>query len=245
MRTQLVVAAFAALTTIAVAQKSSPCPATSGTPASAAQLTYTLKQLDTASAKFQRATADFRWDYYQRVLRDTTTQNGSIYFEREGKSTSMGAFILGAGQDSKGKPKFDKVLDYNAGTLRMFSPDVDQITVLRAGPNQAQYEGFLTLGFGGSGVDLSKSWNITDLGADTVENIKTEKLDLTSKTGDKNFTHITVWIDLNRGVSLKQVFYMPSNDCRIATYSNVVVNGNVHKDQFKFKTDKNTTTVTR
>ncbi len=211
------------------------------------QLTYVLKQLDTASAKFQRATADFQWDYYEKVVHDTSTKKGSIYFEREKGSTDMGAILVDPNAPPKSKPI--KVIQYQGGIVQMFDPGVDQITVLHEAGHQAEIESFLTLGFGGSGTDLARAWTITDLGPETLTDggqpIKTEKLDLVGKDADarKNFTHITIWVDPTRAVSLKQIFYTPSGDYRTATYSNIKVNGNVHKDQFAFKKDKNTTIV--
>jgi outer membrane lipoprotein-sorting protein len=212
------------------------------------QLTYVLKQLDTASAKFQRATADFQWDNYEKVVNDTSTQKGSIYFEREKGSTDMGAVLVDPSAAPKSKPI--KVIQYQAGTFQMFDPGVDQITVFHEAGNQSAIESFLTLGFGGSGTDLARAWNIADLGPETLTDngqpIKVEKLDLVAKdpAARKNFTHITIWVDPARAVSLKQIFYTPSGDYRTATYSAIKVNGNVHKDQFAIKKDKNTTIVT-
>jgi outer membrane lipoprotein-sorting protein len=211
------------------------------------QLTYVLKQLDTASAKFQRATADFQWDYYEKIVHDTSTQKGSIYFEREKGSTDMGAILVDPSAGPKSKPI--KVIQYQGGTVQIFDPGVDQITVLHEAGNQAEIESFLTLGFGGSGTDLARAWNITDLGPETLTDsgqpIKVEKLDLVGKDADarKNFTHITIWVDPTRAVSLKQIFYTTSGDYRTATYSSIKVNGNVHKDQFAIRKDKNTTVV--
>jgi len=211
------------------------------------QLTYVLKQLDTASAKFQRATADFQWDYYEKVVHDTTTKKGSIYFEREKGSTDMGAILFDPNAGSKSKPI--QVIQYQGGTVQIFDPSVDQITVLHEAGNQAEIESFLTLGFGGSGKDLDHAWTITDLGPETLTDngqpVKVEKLDLVGKDADarKNFSHITIWVDPTRAVSLKQIFYTPSGNYRTATYSSIKVNGNVHKDQFAIKKDKNTTVV--
>ncbi len=211
------------------------------------QLTNVLKQLDTASAKFQRATADFQWDYYEKVVHDTTTQKGSIYFEREKGATDMGAVLVDPNAGPKSKPI--KVIQYQGGTVQMFDPGVDQITVLHEAGNQSEIESFLTLGFGGSGTDLARAWAINDLGPETLTDngqpIKVEKLDLVGKDADsrKNFSHITIWVDPARAVSLKQVFYTTSGDYRTATYSAIKVNGNVHKDQFAIKKDKNTTIV--
>lgn len=210
------------------------------------QVAYVLKQLDTASAKFQRATADFQWDYYEKIVNDTTTQKGTIYFERDKGSTDMVAVLVDPSAGPKSKPI--KVIQYESGTLHVFDPGVDQITVLHPG-NQAAIESFLTLGFGGSGTDLARAWNITDLGPETLTDngqpIKVEKLDLVGKDADarKNFSHITIWVDPARAVSLKQIFYTTSGNYRTASYSAIKVNGNVHKDQFAIKKDKNTTVV--
>jgi outer membrane lipoprotein-sorting protein len=228
--------AVLALTTAAsgLAQSTSP------------QLSHVLKQLDTASAKFQRATADFQWDNYTKIVNDTTTQKGSIYFERDKGSMDMGAVLVDPTAGPKSKPI--KVIHFEAGIFQMFDPGVDQITVLHPG-NQAAIESFLTLGYGGSGTDLARAWNITDLGPETLTDngqpVAVEKLDLVGKDPDarKNFTHITIWVDPSRAVSLKQILYTPSGDSRTATYSSIKVNGNVHKDQFAIKKDKNTTVV--
>jgi hypothetical protein len=214
--------------------------------AASPQLTFVLKQLDTASAKFQRATADFQWDTYEKIVHDTTTQKGTIYFERNKGSMDMGAVLVDPAAGSKSKPI--KVIQYSAGIVQIFDPGFDQITVLHPG-NQAAIESFLTLGFGGSGTDLARAWDITDLGPETLADngqpIKVEKLDLVAKDPDarKNFTHITIWVDPTRAVSLKQIFYTPSGNFKTAAYSAIKVNGNVHKDQFAIKKDKNTTIV--
>ena len=211
------------------------------------QLTFVLKQMDTASKAFQRATADFQFDTYERIVHDTTTQKGSIYFQRESNSTDMGMIIIDPAATNK--LKIAKVIQYQAGTLQMFDTGVDQITVLHAGGNQSEFESFLTLGFGGSGTDLERAWNITDLGPETLmdngQPVKVEKLDLVGKNADsrKNFSHVTIWVDPTRAVSLKQIFYASGGNYRSATYSNIKVNGNVHKDQFAIKKDKNTTIV--
>jgi outer membrane lipoprotein-sorting protein len=144
----------------------------------------------------------------------------------------------------------DKVIQYKDGVMQMFDPGVDQITVLHAGANQAQYEGYFTLGFGGSGTDLQKAWKINDLGPETLQDagkaVKVEKLDLTSKDPSaKTFDHITIWIDSMRALSLKQIFYLPSHDVRTCTYANIKLNGKIDMKTFEIKRDSATTTVNR
>ena len=195
------------------------------------QLNSVLSQMDAASARFKNAQANVRYDNYTRVVNDHDIETGSIYIERTGTAEQMGAVFYNVGPDNKPASTPARIVSFDGPTLRIFTVGTNQVDLFKAGANQAKYDSFLTLGFGGSGKDLQRIWDITDQGPDTIDGVKTEKLDLVSKdAGVKNmFTHITIWIDPTRGVSLKQVFYAPNNDNRTATYSNIRLNGSVNR----------------
>jgi len=203
-----------------------------------ADLQSVLHQMDQASTKFKSAEADFRQDMYERVVKETTTQIGTIYFLKNGSTLQMGAKI---------NPPTAKVIEYRNGSLQLFEPGSDHLTVMSAGNNKAQYESFLTLGFGGSGTDLAKAWDIADLGTEQVNDgskmVTTIKLDLVSKDPNvRNMvTHITIWVDPARAISLKQQFFMPSEDQRTTYFTNIRYNQPVNTKPFAIKTDKKTT----
>lgn len=213
-------------------------PACSFAQSKPADLNTVLHEMDVASAKFKSAEADFRWDIYERVVKETTTQTGSIYFIKKGSDLEMGAQF---------KPPTAKFVEYKNGTLQLFDPGADHLTIMKAGNNQAQAESFLTLGFGGSGSDLSKAWNITDLGTEQINDgskmVTTTKLDLVSKDPNirNTFSHIILWIDPSRAISLKQQFFMPSEDQRTTYFTNIRYNQSVNTKPFAIKTDKSTT----
>jgi outer membrane lipoprotein-sorting protein len=182
----------------------------------AADLDKVLAQMDAASAKFQNAQADFIWDNYTKVVDDHERQTGTIYFERVGGQTQMAALV--------DKPT-KKVVVYKDATLSYYDPSLDQLNVFAAGKNKAQYESFLTLGFGGSGKDLKAAWQINDLGPETIDGVATEKLDLQSdQAKGANIVHITIWVDPARAVSLKQIFYYTSGDTRTSTFTHIKYN---------------------
>jgi outer membrane lipoprotein-sorting protein len=182
----------------------------------AADLDKVLAQMDAASAKFQNTQADFTWDNYTKVVDDHELQTGTIYFERVGGQTQMAALVQ---QPTK------KTVVYKDATLSYYDPSLDQLNVFSAGKNKAQYESFLTLGFGGSGKDLKAAWHISDLGAETIDGVATEKLDLQSdQAKSANIVHITVWVDPARAVSLKQIFYYTSGDTRTCTFTHIKYN---------------------
>jgi outer membrane lipoprotein-sorting protein len=209
-----------------------------------AHLATVLAQMDKASADFKGARADVSQEYYERVSRDTTTDTGSVYFERKGSSTQMGLVTMHP--DGKAKKQ---VIEFKDGMLRIFDVHDNQIRVIKAGTNQGTAETFLTLGFGGSGKALAQAWDITDQGTETLmdggQAVKTEKLVLVSKDPNmrNNFTQVTIWVDPARGVSLRQVFETPSHDKRTANYSHIKVNGSIDTGSFAIKPDKKTTTV--
>ena len=193
-----------------------------------------LRQMDAASLKFQSAEADFRWDLYELVVKETTTQTGTVYFKKEGGSTVMGAKITSPST---------KYIEFKNGLLRLFDPGVNHLTMVNATKNKAQLESFLTVGNGGSGTDLTKSWSIQDLGEEVIDGVQTAKLDLVPKDPAvrNNCIHMTIWVDPVRDVQLKQSLYMPSGDYRTAVYTNIRYNQKVDEKAYLIKTDSKTT----
>jgi outer membrane lipoprotein-sorting protein len=193
-----------------------------------------LREMDAASVKFKSAEADFRWDLFERVVKQTTSQSGSIYFLKDGANTQMGARI------DLPAPKF---LEFRDGTLRIFDPGPDHLMTISSKQNEAQVEAFLTLGFGGSGRDLAKAWTISDLGTEPVDGVETAKMDLVPRDPSvrNNCTHIIIWVDASRGISLKQEFFMPSEDTRTSYYSNIRLNLKIDEKKYAIKTDSKTT----
>ncbi|RZU39078.1 outer membrane lipoprotein-sorting protein [Edaphobacter modestus] len=196
------------------------------------ELDQAIRQMDAASARFKSAEADFRRDFYELVVKETTTQQGSIYFKKNNNKLEMGAKVL---------PPAAKFVSYKDGKVALFDPGTKELKILASGKNKAQVESFLTLGFGGSGSELAKAWTITDLGVEPLSDgsatVPTTKLDLVSKDPDVRnmFSHIVIWVDTNRDISLKQQFFTPSGDYQTATYTNIRYNQSVNTKPYEYK----------
>src|SRR5580765_8166579 len=54
-----------------------------------AALESVLKKMDTTAANFRTTEANFVWDQYQKVVNETDTQKGKVYFRRTNKETEM------------------------------------------------------------------------------------------------------------------------------------------------------------
>ncbi len=203
-----------------------------------ANLETALKQMDDAAAKFRTTEANFTWTQYNKVIDDVTeTQQGKIYFRRAGNETQMAAEIM---QPSA------KLVIFSDGKIQIYQPRLDQVDIYDAGAHRDEFESFLVLGFGGSGQDMLKSFEVTYGGTEKIDGIDTAKLDLTPKSEKvrQHFAHILLWIDPQRGLSVQQQLFETSGDYRVAKYSGIQVNQKIPEDKFKLKTSGKTKTVT-
>jgi outer membrane lipoprotein-sorting protein len=188
-----------------------------------------ISQLNSAAAKFQSAQADFSWDQLTVAVQEHDVQTGTIYFERKkGLTQVMADLKQENGQDA---PK--KVL-FNGSEAKFYEPKINHLTLIRAGANRAQWESFLTLGFGGSGTDLQSIWKVSLQGTEQMDGMTVDKLDLVPipENVANLFSHVTIWVDTTRGISYKQIFYQASGDSRTATYKNIRYNSPIPADVF-------------
>ena len=230
----LACALFVILCPLLIAQSTSPSTVSGQT---ASTLQGVLNQMDAAAAQFRSAQADFTWDQYQKVVNETDTQKGTVYYRRTGKGeTQMAANIQYPDQ---------KYLLFTEGKIRLYQPKIQQVNEYDAGKNRAEAESFLVLGFGGSGRDLQTSFEVKFDGNEDVDGIRTAKLELTPRSSKvKNmFDRIIVWVDATRSISLKQQAFEPSGDYRLAHYTNIKVNTKIPDDVFKLHTSGKTKTV--
>jgi outer membrane lipoprotein-sorting protein len=220
-----------------VASRAQDKPVESSSRNQNASLERVLSQLDATAASFRTAQADFVWDQYQKVVNETDTQKGKVYFRRVGKDTQMMAHIT--------EPA-EKYVLYSDGKVQVYEPKIDQVTVYSAGKNRADVESFLVLGFGGRGHDLLKSFDVKLLGHENIDGTETAKLDLVPKSERIRgmFEHILMWVDLARGVSVQQQVFQPGGDYRLAKYSNIQLNQKLPDNVFKLKTTGKTKVVT-
>jgi outer membrane lipoprotein-sorting protein len=193
-----------------------------------------LRKLDAASANFHTTSVNFEYDIVNTMpIYDKDVQKGTAYYKRDGRSFQMAAHIT----EVNGKPS-PKDLSYSGGKVVLFEPLLNQARVMDA----AKYESYLLLGFGASGKELEAKWHIKYLGQEVVDGVKTDKLELIAKDPSvlRMFPKVTIWLDTEHAVSLRQVFDEGQGTSRTCTYSHIKTNQELPKDAFTQKTNKQT-----
>jgi outer membrane lipoprotein-sorting protein len=195
------------------------------------QLQDVLHKMDLSSKTFQDVKADTTVENYTAVVQETETQTGMTAFRRAGGAMEMVTHL----KTTAGQPYAD--LLYANGKLDYYSPAQKQETIFSAGANQGEWDSLLATGFGATGEQLESAWTVTFDGMENVGGVQTAKLELVSKNQSvrNNFSKLTIWVDLSRDISLKQVTEQPDGDKRTVTYSQVQYNAPLPGSLFALK----------
>ena len=197
-----------------------------------------LHSMDENAGKFRSAQADFAWTPYNSVIDEKETPDkGRIYFRKSGKEIQMAALI---------NPPDNRQIVFTGGKVQVYQPKTKIVDVYDASAHRDEVESFLVLGFGSSGDDLRKSFEIKYLGDEKIGPVQTAHLQLTplAEKVKKSFPRIDLWIDPQRGLSLRQQLFQTGGDYRLADYTNIRVDERVPDGAFKIKPSGSTRTVT-
>ncbi len=195
--------------------------------------------MDQTAADFHSAQADFVWTTYNSVAQsDVGTDKGRIYFRRAGKQTEMAADLHFPSA---------KQITFTDGKVKVYTPGTNEIQVYDTSAHREEVEAFLVLGFGSSGSDLKKTFLVSYAGQEKIGDAQTDKLELvpTAASVKQQFPKIDLWIDPQRGVSLRQQLFEQDGDYRTADYSNIKLNVKLPGDAFKLKAPGGVKTITR
>jgi outer membrane lipoprotein-sorting protein len=196
-----------------------------------------LRTMDQTAATFRSAQADFVWTTYNAVIKEVDgTDKGKIYFRRNGKEIEMAADIA---------PPDEQQIIFSGGKIKVYRAQTKQVNVYDAGAHREEFETLLVLGFGSSGSDMRKSFEVKYLGNEKIGDVETARLQLTpiAPKVKQQFPRIDLWIDPQRGLSLRQQLWQTNGDYRVADYSSIQVNKKIPDSVFKLRTSGDTTVV--
>jgi outer membrane lipoprotein-sorting protein len=195
-----------------------------------------LAQMSRTAKSFNNVQADFEWETYTFAVKMTDIQTGKSYFRIKGQN-------LEAMLDVKA-PDPKQVL-YKDGKVSIYDPNINRITEREVSKNKSDVDAVMSLGFGGSGDDLMKSYDVKWIGWETINGIRTAKMELTGKTANlqKAFSKAVIWIDPERDIAIQQQFFQLSKDYRLTRYHNIKLNEKMSGDVFKLRTKSDTEKV--
>jgi outer membrane lipoprotein-sorting protein len=197
-----------------------------------------LAKMDETAAKFRTAQANFTWTTYNSVVNEESGhQTGKIYFQRNGNETEMAAII--------DPPDAQQVI-FSRGKIQLYKSRTETVDVYDASAHREEFEAFLVVGFGSSGSDMRKTFDVTYGGEEKVDGTDTVRLELIPKSDKikQHFPQIILWINPQTGISVQQKLMEAGGDYRLAKYSNIRLGEKIPSKVFQLKTSGNTKVVT-
>jgi outer membrane lipoprotein-sorting protein len=197
-----------------------------------------LAKMDETAAKFRTAQASFTWTTFNSVVNEESgRQTGKIYFQRNGNETEMAADI--------DAPDAQQVI-FSRGKIQLYKSRTETVDVYDASAHREEFETFLVLGFGSSGDEMRKTFDITYGGEEKVVGTDTIRLDLVPKSDKikQHFPQIILWINPQTGISVQQKLMETGGDYRLAKYSGIQLGQKISSKLFQLKTSRKTKVVT-
>ena len=206
--------------------------------ASDAGLEKIMSRMDETAAKFRTAEANFTWTTFNSVVNEESgRQTGKIYFQRNGSETEMAADI--------DPPDAQQVI-FSQGKIQLYKPRTGTVDVYDASAHREEAETLLVLGFGSSGDEMRKTFDITYGGEEKIDGTDTVRLELVPKADKikEHFPKIILWINPQTGISVQQKLMETDGDYRLAKYSDIQLGQKIPAKVFQLKTSGKTKIVT-
>ena len=186
--------------------------------AQAETLPAVLSRMDAGAAKFQAMQANLKMTTHTAILDDDTVESGDIKMQKT--STETRALL-----DFNGE-KDQRTIAFGDKSIQVYYPNVKLVQIYNVGRQSNVLDQFLLLGFGTSGKDLAKSYDIKLLGGEAINGQDTSHLELTPKSSAvlEIIAKAEVWLPLNSPYPVQQKFYFPSGDYRLVTYTGFQLN---------------------
>ncbi|HYL10368.1 MAG TPA: outer membrane lipoprotein-sorting protein [Candidatus Acidoferrales bacterium] len=193
-----------------------------------------LKQLDSSAGSFHSLTADLERTKVTVVVDDKSVESGQILVRRDEKMRIEMA-----------KPD-PKTILRTGNEFYIFNPKINRVEEYDLGKKQSLVDQYLLLGFGTSGSSLKKSYLVTLLGEESLDNRKVLLLELTPRSEEvrNQISKIHMWIDESNWLAVQQKFFETgSGDYFVIHYTNMVRNAKLSDTQFKPRWPKGVTKI--
>jgi outer membrane lipoprotein-sorting protein len=180
--------------------------------------------MDKSAKDFHSLTANLEHIKYTDVVKDTSTESGQIFVERDAKMRIE--FV---------KPDLRTILR-TGDSLFIYTPKINRVEEFNLGKNREMVDQYVLLGFGTKSENILKSYTIEFKDEVTLDDKKTVLLELTPKSEQilKQITRIQMWVDEASWLPVQQKFYEAgSGDYLLFHYTKMLKNLKLAGSKFK------------
>lgn len=185
--------------------------------------------MDASAKTFQSFTAKLKQIDYTDVLHESSESNGEIRVKRN----KNGMIALVSFSDPA-----PKTMHFAGKTAEIYYPKTKIEEIYDVGKYQGAIDRWIALGFGTSGAELRRDYDIRYVGPQTVGSATATLLELTPKSDEvkKLATQVDLWIKNGESYPLQFKALKPgSKDYLMFVYSDVKINPALSNSDFELK----------
>ena len=190
-----------------------------------------LARMDKAAREFKNMTARGTYVTHTDVINEDSTEKGTAVMKKVAAGRVQGLIDFP-----------DRTVSYENRTVRIYYPKANTIQEFDLGEQSEQLDQFFKLGFGTSGTELAKEWDVSVLPTDTMkraEGKQTIRLQLIPKTAQarKYVTKVELWIpEAGDPYPVQEKISQPSGDYKLITYTELKTNQPLPPGALQLKT---------
>jgi len=187
-----------------------------------------LARMDTAAPGFRGAEAGYKRIKHTAIINDDAEESGTLKMLKSG--TGVRVLIDLTKPDAK-------LYALSPAKVEVYFPKINTVQEYDLGKQKGLVEQFLLLGFGTSGKDLSKNYNVKAAGEETIDGQSTTRLELLPKSDKvkEYFSKVEVWIPAGAAHAVRQKVYEKSGDTMTFSYTNLKLNPSLAPDAVELK----------
>jgi outer membrane lipoprotein-sorting protein len=193
-----------------------------------------LARMDKAASGFKNMTARATYVTHTDVINEDSRETGTVVMQKVAAGEVRGLIDF-LGQDKH-------TVSIENRKVRVYYPKIKIVQEFDLGKDGEQLYQFVMIGFGTSGTELAKDYDVSVLPTESVkgfEGVQTIRLQLIPKTGEarKYVTKLELWIpETGDPYPLQEKISEPSGDYRRITYTGIKTNQPLPADALQLKT---------
>src|SRR6266446_1539148 len=184
--------------------------------------------MDRAAQEFKSVSAKMKRLSYTAVIDESSEATGVMRLKRaKGGTTGVVEF----------SPPEPRIFHFAGRALSVYYPKANTVEIYNAEKYTRTMDQVLLLGFGTSGAELKRSYEVDDGGVQTVGATRATRIELTPRSAElKNlFTRIELWIPEGESNPVQEKVTQPSKNYELVLYSDLQVNAPLADSLFELK----------
>jgi outer membrane lipoprotein-sorting protein len=176
-----------------------------------------LARMDRSAETFQGMTANLTQLQHTAIINEDERDSAAVRMKKE--KGGLRGFVEFAEPNRR-------LIGFQNRQLQVYYPKTNTVDIYDLGKHGAELDQFLLLGFGTSGKDLEKNYNMRVTGSENLNGKPVTRMDLVPKTANAKeyLKKLELWIPTSASYPIQEKIHKNDQDYILIQYSDIKLN---------------------